>query len=164
MARWCIKNVALRGVSGTVPDNKVDSHDFDFFTHEEAETFINTVGIRERYVATDDLCASDLCYDAAVRLLDALGWERESIDVLIFESVTGDYRTPPTAGILQDRLGLPSSTFVLDVCDKRCGQPAAVWICEAGSAFDWRHCYADGVSDGQESCAAVRGLRYSYGS
>ena len=64
MARWCIKNVALRGVSGTVPDNKVDSHDFDFFTHEEAETFINTVGIRERYVATDGVCASDLCYDA----------------------------------------------------------------------------------------------------
>ena len=41
MARWCIKNVALRGVSGTVPDNRVDSHDFSFFTHEEAETFIN---------------------------------------------------------------------------------------------------------------------------
>lgn len=121
MARWCIKNVALRGVSGTVPDNKVDSHDFDFFTHEEAETFINTVGIRERYVATDDICASDLCYDAAVRLMDALGWERESIDVLIFESVTGDYRTPPTAGILQERLGLPSSTFVLDVPMGCCG-------------------------------------------
>ena len=126
MARWCIKNVALRGVSGTVPDNKVDSHDFDFFTHEEAETFINTVGIRERYVATDDLCASDLCYDAAVRLMDALGWERESIDVLIFESVTGDYRTPPTAGILQDRLGLPSSTFVLDVPMGCCGCMYAV--------------------------------------
>ena len=59
MARWCIKNVALRGVSGTVPDNRVDSHDFSFFTREEAETFINTVGIRERYVATDDICASD---------------------------------------------------------------------------------------------------------
>ena len=126
MARWCIKNVALRGVSGTVPDNKVDSHDFDFFTHEEAETFINTVGIRERYVATDGVCASDLCYDAAVRLMDALGWERESIDVLIFESVTGDYRTPPTAGILQDRLGLPSSTFVLDVPMGCCGCMYAV--------------------------------------
>ena len=126
MARWCIKNVALRGVSGTVPDNKVDSHDFDFFTHEEAETFINTVGIKERYVATDDVCASDLCYDAAVRLLDALDWERDSIDVLIFESVTGDYRTPPTAGILQDRLGLPLSTFVLDVPMGCCGCMYAV--------------------------------------
>lgn len=121
MARWCIKNVALRGVSGTVPDNKIDSHDFSFFTHEEAEIFINTVGIKERYMAPEGVCASDLCYDAAVRLLDSLGWSRDSIDVLIFESVTGDYRTPPTSGILQDRLGLPTSAFVLDMPMGCCG-------------------------------------------
>ena len=121
MARWNIKNVALRGVAGTVPRNKVDSHEFEFFTQEEADTFVNTVGIRSRYVAPDDVCASDLCYDAAVRLLDELGWERESVDVLIFESVTGDYKTPPTAGILQERLGLPMSTFVLDVPMGCCG-------------------------------------------
>ena len=121
MARWRIKNVALRGVSGTVPNNKIDSHDFDFFTYDEAETFISTVGIKERYMAMDGICASDLCYDAAVRLLDKLGWERESIDVLIFESVTGDYRTPPTAGILQERIGLLASTFVLDIPMGCCG-------------------------------------------
>lgn len=121
MALWEIKNVALRGVSGCVPSNKVNSHDFNFFSDEEAETFINTVGIRDRHVATDDICASDLCYTAAESLISELGWEKESIDVLIFESVTGDYRTPPTSGILQDRLGLPSSTFVLDVPMGCCG-------------------------------------------
>ena len=41
--------------------------------------------------------------------------EKDSIDVLVFGSVTGDYKTPPTSSILQDRLGLPSSTFVLDI-------------------------------------------------
>lgn len=128
MARWNIKNVSLRGVSGTVPNNKVNTHDFSFFNNEEAEAFINTVGIENRYVATDDMCASDLCYDAAVRLLDALKWERESIDVLIFESVTGDYKTPPTAGILQDRLGLPTSTFVLEVPMGCCGCMYAITV------------------------------------
>lgn len=128
MARWNIKNVALRGVTGTVPNNKVNTRDFDFFNEEEARTFINTVGIENRYVASDDICASDLCYDAAVRLLDTLKWERESIDVLIFESVTGDYRTPPTAGILQDRLGLPTSTFVLEVPMGCCGCMYAVTV------------------------------------
>lgn len=121
MARWNIKNVALRGVAAAVPDNPVSSYDLGIFTKEEAETFINTVGIENRYIATDDVCASDLCYDAAVRLLEALKWERESIDVLIFESVTGDYKTPPTAGILQHRLGLPNSTFVLEVPMGCCG-------------------------------------------
>lgn len=128
MARWNIKNVALRGVSGTVPDKKVNTRDFDFFSAEEAQTFINTVGIENRYVAAEDVCASDLCYDAAVRLLDALKWERNSIDVLIFESVTGDYRTPPTVGILQARLGLPTSTFVLEVPMGCCGCMYAITV------------------------------------
>lgn len=128
MAYWEIKNVALRGVTGTVPNHAVKTAEFDVFTPEEAEVFDNTVGIKNRYIGPDDVCASDLCYDAAVRLMDALGWEKESIDILIFASVTGDYKTPPTSGILQHRLGLPTSTFVLDVPMGCCGSVYAINI------------------------------------
>lgn len=126
MAHWNIKNVALRGVTGTVPKNPVKSADFDFFTKEDAETFDNTVGIKNRYIASDDICTSDLCFDAAERLIAGLGWEKESIDILVFASVTGDYKTPPTSGILQDRLGLPTSTFVVDLPMGCCGTLYAI--------------------------------------
>lgn len=121
MALWEIKNVAVRGVTGTVPNHAVKTADFDIFTQEEADIFDNTVGIKNRYIGPDDLCTSDLCFNAAERLLAALGWEKESIDVLVFSSVTGDYKTPPTAGILQHRLGLPTCTFVLDIPMGCCG-------------------------------------------
>lgn len=121
MAYWEIKNVALRGVTGTVPNNPVKSAELPFFTKEEADTFDATVGIKNRYIAPNDVCASDLCLDAAERLIAGLGWEKESIDVLLFASVTGDYKTPPTSAILQDRLGLPNSTFVLDLPMGCCG-------------------------------------------
>ena len=121
MAHWNIKNVALRGVTGTVPNHPVKSAELPIFTQEEADTFDATVGIRNRYIASDDVCASDLCLDAGERLLAGLGWEKESIDVLLFASVTGDYKTPPTSAILQDRMGLPSTTFVLDVPMGCCG-------------------------------------------
>lgn len=126
MAYWEIKNVAVRGVTGTVPDHAVKTADFDLFTQEEAETFDNTVGIKNRYIGSDDICTSDLCFDAAERLLAALGWEKDSIDVLVFGSVTGDYKTPPTSGILQHRLGLPTSTFVLDIPMGCCGSMYAI--------------------------------------
>ena len=126
MALWEIKNVSLRGVTGTVPNHAVKTADFDIFTKEEAEIFDNTVGIKNRYIGPDDLCASDLCYDAAERLIAGLGWEKESIDILIFASVTGDYKTPPTSGILQHRLGLPLSTFVLDIPMGCCGSVYAI--------------------------------------
>ena len=45
MALWEIINVAIRGVTGTVPNNAVKTADFDIFTKEEAEIFDNTVGI-----------------------------------------------------------------------------------------------------------------------
>ncbi len=121
MAYWEIKNVAVRGVTGTVPNHPVKSAELTFFTKEEADTFDATVGIKNRYIASDNICASDLCFDAAERLIAGLGWEKESIDVLLFASVTGDYKTPPTSAILQDRLGLPTSTFVLDVPMGCCG-------------------------------------------
>lgn len=121
MAFWNIHNVALRGVTGTVPDNPVKTADFPFFTKEEADIFDNTVGIKNRYIAPENICASDLCFDAAERLLAGLGWEKESVDVLLFTSVTGDYKTPPTSAILQERLGLPNTTFVLDVPMGCCG-------------------------------------------
>ena len=126
MALREIKNVAVRGVTGTVPSRAVKTADFDIFTQEEADIFDNTVGIKNRYIGPDDLCTSDLCFDAAERLLAALGWEKESVDVLVFGSVTGDYKTPPTAGILQYRLGLPTSTFVLDIPMGCCGNMYAI--------------------------------------
>ena len=128
MALWEIKNVAIRGVTGTVPDHAVKTADFDVLTKEEAEIFDNTVGIKNRYIGPDDVCASDLCCDAAERLLTALNWEKDSIDILVFGSVTGDYKTPPTSGILQHRLGLPNSTFVLDVPMGCCGSMYAINI------------------------------------
>ena len=96
MANWTIKNVAFRGVTGTVPNHPVKTSDIPLFTQEEADTFDQTVGIRNRYWSSDDICTSDLCADAAERLITALGWEKQSIDVLLFVSVTPDYKTPPT--------------------------------------------------------------------
>lgn len=121
MADWCIKNVSLRGVTGTVPDHAVKSADLPVFTREEADMFDKTVGIRNRYIASDTVCSSDLCQDAGERLLAALGWDKKSVDVLLFVSVTGDFKTPPTSAILQDRMGLPTTTFVLDVPMGCCG-------------------------------------------
>lgn len=101
MARWEIKNVNIAGVAMAVPEHTVKTADIDLFTKEEAELFDNTVGIKSRHIAPDTMCASDMCQAAGEKLLAELGWEKESIDALVFESVTGDYRTPPTSCLLQ---------------------------------------------------------------
>ncbi len=128
MARWNIKNVRMAGVSMAVPKRVVKTAEFDFFTQEEADTFDKTVGIRSRHLAPDSVCASDLCQAAAEKLLVELGWERESIDILLFESVTGDYKTPPTSCLLQDRLSLPETCFCMDIPMGCCGCMYAITV------------------------------------
>ena len=121
MARWNIHNVRMTGVSACVPKEVVHSEDFPFFDKEGAEVFNNTVGIRERRLGPASLCASDMCQAAAEKLLAELGWEKESVEMLVFESVTGDYKTPPTSCLLQDRLGLSEDCFCVDIPMGCCG-------------------------------------------
>lgn len=118
----------MAGVSACVPENVVKTEDIDLMSEEEAQVFNNTVGIKRRHIAPDNICASDMCQKAAEKLLEELGWEKDSIDVLIFESVTGDYKTPPTSCLLQDRLGLPDTTFCLDMPMGCCGCLYAITV------------------------------------
>lgn len=121
MASITLKNIAIKGISAAVPSHLVKTTDFDFFNESDAENFIKTVGIKERYMADDKTCASDLCTAAAEQLLMDLNWDKEEIGFLAFESVTADYRTPPTSCIIQDRLSLPHSCYTLDLPMGCCG-------------------------------------------
>ena len=121
MAKWVIKNVKLVGMSGCVPKNNVLTVDMPIFNKEESEKFLENVGIKSRRVAINGICASDLCYEAAEKLISELNWDKSEIDALIFVSITADYRSPMTSCILQDRLGLPQSCFALDIPLACCG-------------------------------------------
>lgn len=128
MAKWNIKNIRIAGVAASVPEHVVETKDINLLTPEEADVFDNTVGIKRRHIAPDTVCASDLCFTAAEKLLKELEWDRESIDVLVFGSVTGDYRTPPTSCILQDRLNLSQECFTVDLPMGCCGSMYAITV------------------------------------
>lgn len=81
--------------------------DYPYFEAGEAEKYIASTSIRERRIADPGVCSSDLCYSAAERLIEDLGWDKSEIECLLFVSQTADYILPATACILQERLGLP---------------------------------------------------------
>ena len=55
------------------------------------------------------------CLVAAEKLIEALNWNKQDIEVLIVITQSPDYRLPATAILLQDRLGLPTTTIAFDV-------------------------------------------------
>lgn len=70
-------------------------------------------GIAARHIASDGETAADLAYRAAENLLCTSDC-REAIDFLILCTQSPDYFLPPTACILQDRLGLRKSCGAFD--------------------------------------------------
>lgn len=109
-------NVGIRAMSACVPSKVYSNRDLGYLIpEEEIEKTISNIGIEERRIADDDVCASDLAYKAAVKLMEDNKIDPESIDVLLFMSQTSDYRIPATSCILQHRLGLSKDTCCIDL-------------------------------------------------
>lgn len=110
-----LKNIKVSGVSACVPSIIEEVKDFSLFTDSDAESFIKTTGVERRRKADKNVCSSDLCYKAAERSIEDLSWDRKDIDCLVFVSQTPDYKLPATSVILQDRLGLSTDCYTLDI-------------------------------------------------
>src|SRR6185312_3343202 len=109
MALAGMAGVSVRGVRACVPTLSRSLQDEALIPDAaERERLIASIGVRSRRIARPDLLTSDLCQRAADRLLDQLGWARDSIDVLIMVTQSADYVIPATACALQNRLGLGS--------------------------------------------------------
>ena len=116
MATIKFNDVGIRAMSACVPSKIVYNKDLGYLIpEEEIEKTISNIGVVERRVVDDDVCASDLCYKAAMKLFEDNQIDPSSIDVLLFMSQTSDYRIPATAPILQHRLGLSVDTLCLDL-------------------------------------------------
>lgn len=110
------QNVGIRAMSACVPTNVISNRDLGYLIPEsDIEKTIENIGIEERRIVDSDVCASDLCYKAAKKLMEDNNIDPKSIDVLLFMSQTSDYRIPATAPILQHRLGLSKDTACLDL-------------------------------------------------
>lgn len=111
------EHVTIRGITVTLPKNKMSVFDLGKgnFDEEEIKTIAKGVGVESLYIAEETQTASDFCFNSAEKLMLELGWEKKSIDGLIFVSQTPDYIAPATAGILQDRLGLSMDCLTFDV-------------------------------------------------
>ncbi len=116
MAFLKIENVKIAGIAACVPPKRVDNMDSTLVEDKhELEKYIETTGVRYRYIAEDGICSSDLCKAAAERLIEDMQIDKSEIGCLIMVTQTPDYIFPATACILQDRLGLPKDCMSFDI-------------------------------------------------
>lgn len=116
MAFLKIDNVKISGVTACVPPKRVDNMESTLVEDKkELEKYIETTGVRYRYIAEDGICSSDLCKAAAEKLIEEMGIDKSEIGCLIMVTQTPDYIFPATACVLQDRLELPTDCMSFDI-------------------------------------------------
>jgi len=84
------------------------------FPQWDVDLIYTRTGINKRYIAAEGETASDLGVASAKKLFQAYDIDPASIDFLLLCTQTPDYPLPTTACLMQERLGLPTSTGALD--------------------------------------------------
>lgn len=109
-------NIEISGIKAVVPPEFVDNMEFsDALGARRCKKQITLTGVEHRHISPPQQTSADLAYEAGKFLLDELGWDPNSIDVLIFITQNPVYVLPSTAFLLQKRLGIHHECTVFDI-------------------------------------------------
>lgn len=84
------------------------------FPEWDIDKISSKTGINSRHISANDEFSSDMAVKAAEKLFAEHNIDKSTIDFLLFCTQSPDYFLPTTACIIQDRLGLNTTTGALD--------------------------------------------------
>jgi 3-oxoacyl-[acyl-carrier-protein] synthase-3 len=106
----------IKALSFFLPEKVLTNQDLtEQFPGWNSDKVSSKVGILSRHIAQADETAADLAEKAARNLFTEYGVSPTEIDFLIVCTQSPDYLLPSTACILQNRLGIPTTSGALDI-------------------------------------------------
>ena len=112
------EGIRIACISASVPAEIVDIASMADDPNEDPKfirSFIKKTGIGAKHRSGMDQTAADFCFSAAKQMETQGRYAPEEIGILIFITQTPDYRTPSTALVLHERLGLSKNCLAFDV-------------------------------------------------
>ncbi|MBV8867005.1 MAG: ketoacyl-ACP synthase III [Acidobacteriaceae bacterium] len=108
-------HASIAAISYYLPEHSLTTPELSAqFPEWSVEKIDEKTGIHDRHIAGEDDCASDLAVAAAQKLFDSGVCEPRDIDYILLCTQSPDYFLPTTACLVQDRLGIPTSSGALD--------------------------------------------------
>jgi 3-oxoacyl-[acyl-carrier-protein] synthase-3 len=109
-------NSYIKAIEYFFPENRLDNlaltKEFPDWSPEKIE---KKTGIKSRYIVDEEECASDLGVNAAKKIFSSEAVAEKDIDFILFCSESPDYILPPTACLIQDRLGIGTCAGAFDI-------------------------------------------------
>ncbi|MFL2974570.1 MAG: 3-oxoacyl-ACP synthase [Euryarchaeota archaeon TMED97] len=101
-------NMTSAGIVGLgfyVPPKIMTNDDWSTIVDTSDEWITNKTGIKERRIADDNICTSDLAVMASIEAMKDANIESGDIDLIILATSSPDVPLPSTASIIQNKLG-----------------------------------------------------------
>lgn len=124
-----ISGAKISGICCAVPKARQTlAEDVSEFSKEEIQNISRNTGVKFRHVAPEDMCVSDLCFEASEKLFEESNVDRSTIDALIYITQGPDYIVPATSCVLQNRLELKTDCIAFDVNLGCSAYPYGIWM------------------------------------
>jgi 3-oxoacyl-[acyl-carrier-protein] synthase III len=95
----------IAGTGSYLPEKTLSNKDIEKLVDTNDEWIRERTGIERRHIAAEGEFTSDLALQAARRALTDAGLSEQSLELIIFCTVTGDQVMPSSACVLQEKLG-----------------------------------------------------------
>jgi 3-oxoacyl-[acyl-carrier-protein] synthase-3 len=105
----------IKGISYYLPERVVTNHELlQEFPEWSVDKVARKLGVMQRHIAAPDELSSDMAVKAAQNLFAEYNINPLEIDFLLFCTQSPDYFLPTSACIIQNKLGIPTSSGALD--------------------------------------------------
>lgn len=95
----------IAGVGSYLPEKVLSNHDLEKMVETSHDWIVKRTGIERRHIIADDEGTSDLCVRAATKALEDAKMNIDQIDMICVATLSGDYKMPATACLVQTKLG-----------------------------------------------------------
>ncbi len=131
-----MRRTKIIGIGAQVPERVLHNKDLEKTVDTTDQWIYERTGIRERRIAAEGEVASDLSAAAALKAMKMAGITASDLDMIIIGTSTGDFITPSTACMVQQKLGVKNIAcfdvaagctgfiYALSIADKfiKCGE------------------------------------------
>src|SRR6266446_1015996 len=97
--------VHIVGTGSYLPERVLTNADLEKMVDTTDDWIITRTGIKERRIASDYMCTSDMGAEAGRRAMEQAGVREDEIDLIICATITPDMPFPATACLIQQKLG-----------------------------------------------------------
>ena len=105
-----MKALRILGTGSFVPPKILSNFDIEAMGVDTSdEWIIKRTGIKERRIAEDDMCTSDLALEASLKALDMAGLSARDLDLIVLGTLTPDTNCPAASNWLQAKLDAPQA-------------------------------------------------------